>query len=325
MDIQNNSNNAQHINVENTYLPKVVENENGAGPMESLMAQAVAARSFLYYALNTSGFIGDGQNAQVYTNNNLGPPDAQQIAAVQLTDRMILRYGDGSDDVTIASFYAAGEIPTNTDVPFGMAHPGDGGSSATEPDITYNRGLASNDITQSPQGFVSSPPDSFPLNRGSMSQNGANFLAGHGWDFLDILRYYYGADIHVEIAGIPVSGSVPAPITIEGFYVDQGQFGNGVVSTNNTHIVSAVKSYVTTGTLPGSAAPSRSPSSRTRSGAMHSSTSTFRGWGLTPLLSSMASPPAKAWPAPPPPISACRRSARSGSGLRPPQLLVHLI
>lgn len=254
VDILNNVNDAQQLPVETNYLPHVVEAENGAGPMQSLMAQAIAARSYLYYSLNTAGFIGDGQNAQVYTNPSLGPPDAAQIAAVQLTDRMILRYGgSGSGETTIASFYAAGEIPLATTSPFGFAPPSGGGNAATQPDITYNRGLTGNNIHQTPQGFITNPPSGNILNRGSLSQNGANFLADNGWDYLDILRYYYGADIQVEIAAIPADGSVPAPITIEGFDVDQGTFGNGYVSPNNTNVASATRSYVTSGTLPGSA------------------------------------------------------------------------
>src|SRR5512139_3044056 len=53
--------------VETDYLPHVVQCENGAADIEALRAQAVAARTCLYYKLETAGSIGDGQGDQVYS------------------------------------------------------------------------------------------------------------------------------------------------------------------------------------------------------------------------------------------------------------------
>src|SRR5262245_46539904 len=48
------------VDVETDYLPHVIACENGAASFEALRAQAIAARSYLYYKLETSGSIGDG-------------------------------------------------------------------------------------------------------------------------------------------------------------------------------------------------------------------------------------------------------------------------
>ena len=49
------------VSVEDDYLPRVVSCENGGAPLEALKAQAVAARSYLYYKLDRRGEIADGQ------------------------------------------------------------------------------------------------------------------------------------------------------------------------------------------------------------------------------------------------------------------------
>src|SRR4029079_6008943 len=55
------------LDVENDYIPQVVVCENGGASLEALKAQAVAARTYLYYKLKRQGSIGDGQGDQVYT------------------------------------------------------------------------------------------------------------------------------------------------------------------------------------------------------------------------------------------------------------------
>ena len=110
--------------------------------------------------------------------------------------------------------------------------------------VTYNRGLAGNNIDQTSLGFQTTPPSNFPLNRGGMSQNGSDFLADNGWNYRDILRFYYGADIHFEIARVPGSGTKPALKLVESFEVDQGYFGNGVISGNNQNVASSTRARV---------------------------------------------------------------------------------
>lgn len=256
--ISNDENNEQQKAVETDYVPNVVQSENGANTVheEALKAQAVAARSFLYYKMNDFGYIGDGQSDQVYTGSGT-PPNARHLAAARDTEREVLRWGNGSNDVTIASFYVSGARPSSEtgSAPFGVAEiPPDSDPLNVERHVTYNRGLAGNSIDQTSQGFQTTPVSNFPKNRGSMSQNGSDFLADNGWNYRDILRYYYGADIHFEVARTPASGTKPALKLIENFNVDQGYFGNAFTSGNNRNIAAATRSHVTAGAFDGAGA-----------------------------------------------------------------------
>ncbi|MBW2276323.1 MAG: hypothetical protein JRF63_02460, partial [Deltaproteobacteria bacterium] len=111
------------VEVESDYLPHVVACENGGADFEALKAQAVAARTFLYYKLDTSGSIGDGQGDQVYTCDN--EPGPEHYDAVDETSGQVVSY----DDVTICSFYVAGAIPSQDDC---VTLPTDDNYSATE-------------------------------------------------------------------------------------------------------------------------------------------------------------------------------------------------
>ena len=255
VNVGNSTSNAQTLNVEAVtpatassdpdYLPNVVSSEDGgaaslgSGSLQALEAQAIAARSFLYYRLNTgNGTIGDGTNDQVYSGYGYLHPSAEVIAAVQQTDRIILRYGSGTGDTTIAGFFVAGAVPTaNSGLPFGEAS--GSGTGGTQPDVTYNRGLTGNNITQTPLGYVTNPPSGNILNRGALSQNGANYLATNGtnnFDTADILRYFYGADVQLEVAAPPSPTDLQGPLTVENFNTDQGYFGNGVLSSRNLNV-----------------------------------------------------------------------------------------
>lgn len=252
--VGNDVNNTQQIPVETDYIPNVVQAENGAASAEALKAQAVAARSFLYYKMNDFGYIGDGTNDQVYTGSGT-PPTAAQIAAAADTEREVMRWGNGSNDVTIAAFYVSGTRPsTSGTAPFGVAEAGDTPAATQEQYVTYNRGLIGDSIDQTSLGFQSTPPSAFPKNRGGKSQNGADFLSDNGWNYLDILRFYYGADIHLEVAKVPGTNTMPAVKTVEGFNIDQGYFANGVASPSNQNIVSATRTRVTSGTQSGAGA-----------------------------------------------------------------------
>lgn len=199
------------IDIEANYLPNVVQAENGGASFEALKAQAVAARTFLYYKLESQSYIRNGQADQVYEANASSPsaPSAAHVAATAATEREILRFSN----VTIAGFYVAGLRPSTTGTaPFGVAEPGTdtSGHSTTEQYVTYNRNLTGNAIDQTSLGFQSDPPSAFPRNRGAMSQNGADFLSDNGWNYLDILRYYYGADVRLEMATTPSTGQKAA-------------------------------------------------------------------------------------------------------------------
>src|SRR5688500_6305532 len=68
------------LEVETDYLPHVVQCENGAASSAALEAQAIAARSYLYYKLERESSISDGQGDQVYSCGR--DPTTEHLAAV---------------------------------------------------------------------------------------------------------------------------------------------------------------------------------------------------------------------------------------------------
>ncbi len=177
------------VDVETDYLPHVVNCENGGAPFEALKAQAVAARSYLYYKLDHYGRIGDGTGDQVYSCGR--QPSQQHYDAVAATAGQVLRY----NGVTICAFYVAGARPSTNDC---VALPSDPDPTGTEHYVTYNEGLTGNDIHQTTLGWVNPGND---YNRGCMSQNGSSCLDDRrGYDYVQILRFYYGADIQLVTA-----------------------------------------------------------------------------------------------------------------------------
>ena len=176
------------VDVEDHYLPRVVACENGNGGMESLKAQAIAARSYLYYKLDTSGSILNGEADQVYGCGI--PPLAKHYKAVQETSGQVLRY-KGSH---VAAFYVNGAIPSHDSC---YAASGDPDWSGVQHYVTYNWGRTGHSVKQSSIGWID---PGFHVNRGCMSQHGANCLAENGWKSRDILRFFYGADIEFVVA-----------------------------------------------------------------------------------------------------------------------------
>lgn len=177
------------VDVEADYLPRVIACENGNAAPAALEAQAVAARSYLYYRLERTGSIGDGQGDQVYTCNR--PPGPEHVAAARATSGLVLRY----QDTQVAAFYVAGALQDPPSCRGGTSDP-----TGTEMWVTYNAGRSGDEVMQSPLGLIS--PTNF-ANRGCMSQNGSHCLAGDGADVRAILRFYYGEDIGIEQAEGP--------------------------------------------------------------------------------------------------------------------------
>jgi MYXO-CTERM domain-containing protein len=171
------------VDVETDYLAHVVQCENGAASFEALRAQAVSARSYLYYELERSGSIGDGQGSQVYSCGRT-PTDAH-YDAVASTSGQVLRYRD----TQVAAFYVAGALQTSATCTGGTNDP-----TGTERWVTYNEGQSGAAVEQTRLGFVS--PTNY-ANRGCMSQNGADCLSDAGRPYHEILRFYYGADIEM--------------------------------------------------------------------------------------------------------------------------------
>jgi MYXO-CTERM domain-containing protein len=191
--------------VETDYLPHVVTCENGAADIEALKAQAVAARTFMYYKIKTEGgTIGDGQSDQVYTCS--AQPQQKHYDAVNATAGQVLIY----QGVVICSFYVAGAKPSTATC---VAASGDSDPTNTEKYVTYNEGKTGSSVTQSTLGWVD-PANKY--NRGCKSQNGAHCLSLKGKPYHQILPFYYGADIQLVTAtGSCVTpqpdASVPTP------------------------------------------------------------------------------------------------------------------
>ena len=173
--------------VELDYLPHVVQCENGGAPLPALKAQAVAARSYLYYKLATAGSVADGESDQVYSCGVM--PTADAVTAVEETSGQVLTF---KGEPTCA-FYVAGAKQVRPTCAGNMDH-------YTERFVTHNWGRSRDDVQQTGLGWVHA---SNHRNRGCMSQWGARCLAEDRWMYPDILRFYYGMDVTLETASGP--------------------------------------------------------------------------------------------------------------------------
>jgi hypothetical protein len=185
--------------MEDDYLPHVITCENGGASLEALKAQAIAARSVAYYAMATKGSICDGQGCQVYTCG--AKPAAKHYQAVQETAGMFLSYAG----MLTYGFYVSGDSGTSAPSCKGSS------SAATEKYVTYNWGLSGTSVQQTSLGYIG--PPGFGQNRGCMSQWGARCLeANKGYDYKQILQFYYGMDIKILTA----QGSCVGPVDTDG-------------------------------------------------------------------------------------------------------------
>ena len=188
------------LDIEGEYLPAVVTCENGAADYEALKAQAVAARSYLYYRLDRVRRIGDSQRDQVYTCARSASALARR--AVAETSGQVLLY----QGTQVAAFYVAGALQDSTHCTGSSDDP-----TSTEAYVTYNRGKSGDAVSQTHLGALHGRNHA---NRGCMSQNGSHCLAAEGWRYDDILRFYYGHDIElVQVEGpcIQPIASLPGP------------------------------------------------------------------------------------------------------------------
>jgi MYXO-CTERM domain-containing protein len=173
------------IDMEQDYLPHVIQCENGGADLQALKAQAIAARSVAYYNIETQGSICDGQGCQVYSCG--ASPKAIHHQAVLETAGQYLAY----DGMLTYGFYVAGDSSVS---PPGCV----GSSGSTEHYVTYNEGRSGTSVEQTSLGWIG--PPGYGQNRGCMGQWGARCLESKGYDYLGILRFYYGDDIGIATA-----------------------------------------------------------------------------------------------------------------------------
>ncbi len=183
------------VSAELDYLPNLLQCEHGGAGLETLKAQAIAARSVAYWYMATYGEICDSQSCQVYSCGKTPDPIHQQ--AVDETSGVYLAF---NGNLTYAS-YLAGDP--------GTAPPDCVGQNETY--VTYNEGKTGTDVEQTALLFQHDPSDAaYGQNRGCMSQNGASCLEDTGYTWLEILRFYYGSDIEVLQAPGPCVLPLPA-------------------------------------------------------------------------------------------------------------------
>lgn len=202
------------LDMETDYLPHVITCENGGANLEALKAQAIAARSVAYYNMETEGSICDSQGCQVYSCGN--EPTALAYQAVEETSGLYLMY----NNTLTYGFYVAGDNNTSPPACVGV-------SGSTEGWVTYNEGQSGTNVEQTALGFIHDPGDNgYGQNRGCMGQWGARCLENdNGYDYLGILRFYYGDDIELVqaegacVLGLPGEGTTtdePPATTGEG-------------------------------------------------------------------------------------------------------------
>jgi MYXO-CTERM domain-containing protein len=231
------------ISMEDDYLPHVIHCENGGANLEALKAQAVAARSVAYYAIETTGSVCDSQSCQVYSCGS--EPTPLQIQAVQETSGVYLNF---NNTLTYA-FFVAGDG--------GVAAPsciGSDGAASTEHWITYNEGLSGNAVEQTELGFVYQPGDNgYGQNRGCMGQWSARCLEdSNGYDYVGILRFFYGDDIGITQA----SGECVLPLPGES--TSGGEAGDTTAAGDSTGLADSTDGPGPSTTMPATSDPAES-------------------------------------------------------------------
>ncbi len=192
---------AGRVDVEREYLPRVIACENGNAGPEALKAQAIAARSYLYYVVKTERrALLDGQGDQVYSCSK--KPGPEHFRAVDDSSGQVLKYKGAN----VATFFVAGAFQQGPSCTGGTSDP-----TNTERFVTYNSGQSGDGITQSKLGWIN--PGNH-ANRGCMSQLGANCHSDQGMSAEQILRFYYGEDIEFKQSSggcIDDDGPIDAP------------------------------------------------------------------------------------------------------------------
>jgi len=182
------------LDLEGDYLPRVVTQENGAAAQAAREAQAIAARTYLLRAMLDQPGLGtpakpipNSQRFQTYARTATAPC----IEATQRTAGLVATYGGQ----LIFANYVAGAFWIEKGTP-------GNDPTNTERYVTHNEGKTGAAVQPTSQSSRAHPG-----NRGSMSQNGANWLAHHGYDYAAILRYFYGADLEI----VDLRGATPIP------------------------------------------------------------------------------------------------------------------
>ncbi len=198
------------VDMETDYVPNVVHCENGGSNEQGLRVQAVAARTYAYYKLGTGAQLDDGTSDQVYSCPSRAPSAAQfakMQAAADDTSGVVLQY----QGTQVCGFFVAGakqqylnedcrfpDYPAETSTKDGWVY--------HQKYVTYNYGLSGTPVNTSKTDFTSTGfrqttlgyvAKTFKVNRGCMGQNGSTCLGAKGWQWREILKFFYGDDIEI--------------------------------------------------------------------------------------------------------------------------------
>ncbi|UQA60409.1 SpoIID/LytB domain-containing protein [Polyangium aurulentum] len=167
--------------LEEEYLPRVCAGEHRDAHPEAKAALVIAARTYILRAmrdrpeLGRSEAVPNAERFQVFA----AEATVECMAAARLTRGIVLRHRGRM----IVANYVAGALWSAD------GSPGED-PTGTEPWVTYNAGRRGAGVTPT-RLSLTTPPG----NRGCMSQNGAQWLALHGWGHRQILRFFYGEDV----------------------------------------------------------------------------------------------------------------------------------
>jgi uncharacterized protein (TIGR03382 family) len=204
------------IDVEDDYLPHVVCCENGAAHEEALKAQAVMARTYMYFKyfgenLGTSGnpLSGTPSDQAYFCNNS---PSSACRAAVDATRGQVTTFENEGQTMSNVSFFIDGPRPSCLSdrsctcakpSPTTTMTPNDHATcdclefssqgAANPAFLTYNWSRSGDDVKGSTLGNPS-----HESNRGCASQNIQSCLGYAGWSYQDMLRFFYGQDIEIR-------------------------------------------------------------------------------------------------------------------------------
>ncbi|MDI1444700.1 SpoIID/LytB domain-containing protein [Polyangium sp. 6x1] len=169
------------LSFEDEYLPRVITGEHSHAAPEAKCALAIAARTFVLRAMRDHPTLGrstpivNSQRFQVFARVTT----SECAAAATQTRGIVMCHGGR----LILANYVTGALWTKDGVP-------DKDPTNTERWVTYNSGRAGTDVRPTALSLKF-----HPCNRGCMSQNGAEWLAVHGWNRWSILQFFYGDDI----------------------------------------------------------------------------------------------------------------------------------
>jgi hypothetical protein len=223
------------LEVETDYLPQVVCCENGGAPPEALKAQAVMARTYMVH----SYFASDkGTEAKPFKGTtadqaySCGRPTTDKCReAVAATAGQITSYTNskGVPSINLAFFVDGPRAaclatkdckcpkPSPTTEMSPDNHPPDCDcftfaslGIANPAYVTYNWSETNPTINRSPIGSKTNED-----NRGCGSQNIQSCLSYAGWDYRDMLRFFYGQDMTLRtLDGVEVTPDGGAPTTL---------------------------------------------------------------------------------------------------------------